>query len=140
MNWVRSGVLDHAAELAQEWGGEPQALALQCCLEPAALYAQDLPVQGTAVVGFLEAAAEATDCADFGIRLASRQSFAVLGSLWLLMRRAQSVQDALKYLRRSNLRAAQVGEILGYSEPAACSRAFRRLTPSQARGRCTRKE
>jgi AraC-like DNA-binding protein len=43
---------------------------------------------------------------------------------------------ALKYLRQSSLQAAQIAEILGYSEPAAFTRAFRRqhgLTPSQAR-------
>ena len=43
---------------------------------------------------------------------------------------------ALKYLRQSSLPAAQIAEILGYSEPAAFTRAFRRqhgLTPSEAR-------
>ena len=43
---------------------------------------------------------------------------------------------ALKYLRQSSLQAAQIAEILGYSEPAAFTRAFRRqhgLTPSEAR-------
>ena len=33
---------------------------------------------------------------------------------------------ALKYLRQSSLQAAQIAEILGYSEPAAFTRAFRR--------------
>jgi AraC-like DNA-binding protein len=43
---------------------------------------------------------------------------------------------ALKYLRQSSLQAAQIAEILGYSEPAAFMHAFRRqhgFTPSQAR-------
>jgi len=43
---------------------------------------------------------------------------------------------ALKYLRQSSLQAAQIAEILGYSEPAAFTRAFRRqhgMTPSEAR-------
>jgi hypothetical protein len=100
MTWVRSGVLSGAADLVQELGGDPRALALQCGLEPAALDAQDLPVQGPAVVGFFEGAADATGCTDFGIRLASRQSFAVLGPLWLAMLRAPSVQDALEVLAR----------------------------------------
>ena len=49
---------------------------------------------------------------------------------------------ALKYLRQSNLRAAQIGEILGYSEPAAFTRAFRRqhgFTPREARANGVRK-
>jgi len=82
----------------QELGGNAQALALECGVEPAALYAQDIPVQGSAVVGFFEGAAKTTDCDDFGIRLASRQSLAILGSLWLMMRTAGSVRDALEVL------------------------------------------
>jgi len=96
--WVHSGVLGGAADLVQELGGDPQALALQCGLEPAALDVEDLPVPGAAVVGFFEAAARVTACSDFGIRLASRQSFAILGPLWLMMRRARTVQDALEVL------------------------------------------
>jgi AraC-like DNA-binding protein len=45
---------------------------------------------------------------------------------------------ALKYLRQSSLQAAQIAAILGYSEPAAFTRAFRRqygFTPSAARQR-----
>jgi len=98
ITWVRSGVLDGAADLVREQGGDPQRLALQCGLDPAALYAQDLPVQGHVVVSFFETAAEATGCADFGIRLSSRQSFAVLGPLWLAMLRAPNVQGALTVL------------------------------------------
>jgi len=100
LTWVRSGVLSGAADLVHELGGDPVALALECGLEPAALGAQDLPVQGPAVVGFFEGAAEATGCIDFGIRLASRQSLAILGPLWLAMRSARSVQDALVMLAR----------------------------------------
>ncbi len=43
---------------------------------------------------------------------------------------------ALKYLCQSKLQAAQIAEILGYSEPAAFTRAFHRqhgLTPSAVR-------
>jgi AraC-like DNA-binding protein len=64
------------------------------------------------VVGFFEGAADATGCADFGIRLASRQSFAVLGPLWLAMLRTASVQDALGVLARffiSHTNGALVG-------------------------------
>lgn len=96
--WVHSGVLSGAAQLVRELGGDPDDLAMQCGLEPAVLDTQDLPVPGSAVVGFFEAVARTTGCIDFGIRLASRQSFAVLGSIWPMMRRARSVQDALDVL------------------------------------------
>lgn len=98
--WVRSGALDGAADLVRELGGDPLTLALQCGLDPAALYSPDLPVQGHAVVEFFESAAETTGCSDFGIRLSSRQSFAVLGPLWLAMLRGQNVQDALTLLAK----------------------------------------
>jgi len=100
VTWVRSGVLEGAAALVLELGGDPQSTALQCGLDPVALYAQDLPVQGHAVVDFFETAAEATGCADFGIRLSSRQSFAILGPLWLAMLREPNVHDALMVLAR----------------------------------------
>lgn len=100
LTWVRSGALSGAADLVRELGGDPRALALQCGLEPEALDAEDLPVKGNAVVDFFETAAEATGCSDFGMRLASRQSFAVLGPLWPAMRRGRSVQDALEVLVR----------------------------------------
>jgi AraC-like DNA-binding protein len=45
---------------------------------------------------------------------------------------------ALKYLRQSRLRFAEISEILGYSEPSAFTRSFRRwhgCSPREARGR-----
>jgi AraC-like DNA-binding protein len=98
VTWVRSSALDGAAELVDELGGDAQALALHCELDPAALDSPDIPVQGAAVVGFFEGAADVTGCEDFGMRLASRQSFAILGPLWLAMLRASTVQGALEVL------------------------------------------
>lgn len=97
-SWVRSGVLSGAADLVNELGGDARALALQCGVDPTALDAEDLPVQGSSIVGFFEGAAKATDCVDFGIRLAQRQDLAILGPLWLMMRRAGTVQEALEVL------------------------------------------
>ncbi len=97
-NWVRSGVLAGAAELMRESGADPLALAEACGLDPAALDLPDLPVPGAAVVRFFEAAAAATGWQDFGIRLAQRQDLSVLGPLWMTMRSAQTVRDALQVL------------------------------------------
>ena len=43
ITWVRSAALDGAADLVRELGGDPQTLALECGLDPASLYTQDLP-------------------------------------------------------------------------------------------------
>ena len=96
--WVRSGVLAGAADLIRELGADPQALADACGLDRAALDLPDLPVGGPALVEFFEAAADATACQDFGIRLSSRQDLSVLGPLWLTMRSAETVVDALRVL------------------------------------------
>jgi AraC-like DNA-binding protein len=97
-SWVRSGVLAGAAELIRELGADPRALADACAMDPAALALPDLPVPGVAVVQFFEAAATATGCEDFGIRLSSHQDLSVLGPLWMTMRSAQTVHDALQVL------------------------------------------
>src|SRR5574340_25919 len=97
-NWVRSGVLAGAAQLLRELGADAQTLAEGCALDPAALDLPDLPVPGRAVVAFLESAAGATGCQDFGIRLSARQDLSVLGPLWMTMRSAQTVLDALQVL------------------------------------------
>jgi AraC-like DNA-binding protein len=97
-DWVRSGALAGAAELIRELGADPLALAEACTLDPQALELPDMPVRGAAVVAFFEAAAAATGCPDFGMRLASRQNLSVLGPLWMTMRSAQTVHDALQVL------------------------------------------
>ena len=96
--WVRSGVLAGAAELLAELGVDADALAADCGLDPSARSQPDLPLPGDAVVAFFEGAAERSGIEDFGIRLASRQDLSVLGPLWLTMRSAQTVRDALQVL------------------------------------------
>lgn len=96
--WVRSGVLAGAAPLILELGIDPAELARQCGLDPAALDMPDLPVAAPVLIAFFEAAADACACEDFGIRLASRQNLSVLGPLWMTMRSAQTVLDALQVL------------------------------------------
>ena len=96
--WVRSGVLAGAAPLLAELGVDADALAAECGLDPAAFGQPDLPVPGPAVVAFFESAAERGGCEDFGLRLATRQDLSVLGPLWMTMRSAQTVRDALQVL------------------------------------------
>jgi AraC-like DNA-binding protein len=96
--WVRSGVLAGAAPLLTELGVDAAALAADCGLNPEAFDQADLPVPGPAVVGFFESAAERSGCEDFGLRLAARQDLSILGPLWMTMRSAMTVRDALQVL------------------------------------------
>lgn len=115
--WVRSGVLAGTPELLAELGVDAQALAADCGLDPAALDLPDLPVPGAAVVGFFETAAERSGCEDLGIRLASRQDLSILGPLWMTMRSAQTVRDALQVLAQFFV-AHTSGAVVGF-EPKA---------------------
>lgn len=96
--WVRSGVLAGVGQLLGELDVDAAALAEGCGLDPAALSQADLPVPAPAVVRLFEAAAEATRREDFGLLLATRQNLSVLGPLWMTMRSARTVREALQVL------------------------------------------
>jgi hypothetical protein len=96
--WVRSGVLAGVPELLDELGVDAEALADSCGLDAAALRQADLPMPAPAVVRLFEAAAGATRREDFGLLLATRQNLSVLGPLWMTMRSARTVHDALQVL------------------------------------------
>ena len=115
--WVRSGVLSGAPELLAELGVDADALAADCGLDLAALGQPDLPVPGEAVVAFLETAAERSGAFDFGIRLAARQDLSILGPLWMTMRSARTVADALQVLAQFFVVHTR-GALVGY-EPQA---------------------
>ena len=115
--WVRSGVLAGAAELLAELGVNADALAAECGLDLVTLGLPDHPVPGEAVVAFFETAAERGACEDFGIRLAQRQDLSVLGPLWMTMRSAQTVRDALQVLAQFFV-AHTSGAVVGF-EPQA---------------------
>ncbi|MBN8494326.1 MAG: AraC family transcriptional regulator [Burkholderiales bacterium] len=110
--WVRSGVLAGAVPLLAELGVDADALAADCGLDPEALAQADLPVPGAAVVAFFENAAERSGCEDFGLRLSARQDLSILGPLWMTMRSAMTVRDALQVLAQFfvvHTRGAMVG-------------------------------
>ena len=77
---------------------------------------------GPAVVAFFESAAERSGCEDFGIRLASRQDLSILGPLWMTMRSAQTVRDALQVLAQFFV-AHTDGAVVGF-EPQADGSAY----------------
>ena len=95
---MRSGVLAGLPELLGEFGIDAEALAERSGLDAAAMRQPDLPVPASAVVRLVEAAAGAARREDFGILLATRQNLSVLGPLWMTMRSARTVHDALQVL------------------------------------------
>ncbi len=115
--WVRSAVLAGAGQLIAELGGDPAALARRCGLDPAALSLPDLPVAGIHVVDFLETAAHATARPELGLLLAQRQDLSVLGPLWLTMRSAATLGQALQLLE--HLFLAHTGGALVHVAPQA---------------------
>jgi AraC-like DNA-binding protein len=96
--FVRSAALSGVGALLQELGVDASALAGECGLDSAALDNPELPVPGTAVVAFFEAAAERSGREDFGLLLAARQDLSILGPVWAAMRHAGTLVDALQQL------------------------------------------
>jgi AraC-like DNA-binding protein len=99
-SWVRAGVLVGAPELITELGGDPRAVAARAGLDPRDIDQPDMPIAAAAVADYFEFAAEAVGRSDFGLRLAGRQSLAVLGPVWSLMSAARDVRQMLTDLAR----------------------------------------
>jgi AraC-like DNA-binding protein len=98
--FVRSSALCGVGALLEELGVDAAALAGECGLDSAALDNPELPVPGTAVVTFFEAAAERSGREDFGLLLSARQDLSILGPVWVAMRQAGTLFDALQLLSR----------------------------------------
>lgn len=90
--WVRSAALAGAPELIEELGFSPGALLREAGLDPASLSNPDFPIPIARVVGFLEKAAEACRCENFGLELSKRQNLAsILGPIWSIFESAPTV-------------------------------------------------
>ncbi len=98
--FVRSAALSGVGALLSQLGVDAALLAGECGIDASALDNPELPVPGTAVVTFFEAAAERSGREDFGLLLAARQNLSILGPVWAAMRQAETVFDALQLLSR----------------------------------------
>lgn len=95
-----SGSLVGARELIAELGADPGALALEANL-PARLFDEpDIFVQADRIADFLELAAVACRCPEFGLLHARRLPLGILGQGWMIMRAAETVGDALNDFAR----------------------------------------
>lgn len=95
---VHAPLLRFFPELVAELGGDPKALLRKAGLDarrqrdgiPRANYRQ--------AVALIEQAAAALNCADFGMRLATRQSDGMFGPLGSVMKNSATFGDALDYV------------------------------------------
>ncbi|MEU8619149.1 AraC family transcriptional regulator [Streptomyces sp. NPDC048623] len=95
---MRTTGLANYVDLARSLGADPSALMRGVGLDPAVLAAADRWLPVAAVARLLEDTAAATDCPDFGLRLAELARFSNLGPIGLVAREEPSVRSALELL------------------------------------------
>ncbi|WP_162932618.1 AraC family transcriptional regulator [Solimonas sp. K1W22B-7] len=96
--FIPSVALGGLADLLRELGGDPAELAAKLGIPAEALYKPDIPVPASAVYQSFERAGELCGCRDFGLRMSSRTSLAILGPLWILLRSAATVRQLAQEL------------------------------------------
>lgn len=127
---IHSGLLDGAASLIREMGGDPAAIALGCGLPITALETDGVILPGALVVRFLEDAAEACSATDFALQMASRRGgLQMLGPVWSVMNSAATVGEALRAgaenlpfkMTAVTARVAQEGDLWALEIDTNCS-------------------
>ena len=86
--------------LIRELGGDVEAIAAACGLPLTVFSDPELPVDLAAGLDFLEQASQLCPKNDFGLLLAKRQDFSILGPLYALMLLAPTIGEAVSALAR----------------------------------------
>src|SRR5260221_13881262 len=97
---IRSASLTHYPELARSVGIDPKAMLKQARLPLHCLERPDLRIAVAGVRRLLEASAEASGVAEFGLRLAEHGGFSTLGPVALVVREQATVGAAIEALSR----------------------------------------
>lgn len=97
---IRSGSLRNYRHLVRELGGDPEPLLRRFGVAPSTLENEDALISLHASGRLLEAAADALDCPDFGLRLAGTQDISILGPLAVAMQHSANVAEALRCAKR----------------------------------------
>ena len=100
MSLVRSAGLQKFRQTVEALGGDAAAFARQAGLPVAALDADDLLIEDTAIAAVLEIGAAGLRCPDLGLRVASAQELSMLGPLAVAIQHSPSVADALECTSR----------------------------------------
>lgn len=108
---VASIAISGAAELIEAYGQDPLLIAKASALPEGALYAPDIAITGLNFYDFLEQAARACHERFFGLEMAKWQGLQILGPIWLLMRNASNVGEALLSLEKNFLLHTEVAAV-----------------------------
>lgn len=92
---VRAAVLSHFFDVAQSLGLNTQPLLRAAGLRRALLQDPEQRIPAQAAVALLEAAASASGCLQFGLRMAQARQLSDLGVLSLLISHQRTLRDAL---------------------------------------------
>lgn len=93
---VRASGLSGFTALVQQLGGDAEALAWACGIDPNTLHDEEALVPYRQVIHLLEHCAAELGVADFGLRLASKQGVEILGPLAVAIQNAATVQEAMQ--------------------------------------------
>lgn len=93
---VFSASLIGSRELIAELGGDAEAISRAAGVPAYAFDAPDVYIDAACLIDYLELAAQACDCPEFGLLHGTRLPMGIFGQIWLLMRDAESVYAALQ--------------------------------------------
>ena len=110
-NGVNSNVLGGIARLIEGYGQDPLEIAKISALPGEALFSANRIISGSAFCSFLEHSARACNQRFLGLELAHRQGIQILGPVWLLMRSAGTVGEALSILEKYFLLQTDISAI-----------------------------
>ena len=93
---VFSASLIGSQELIAALGGEPETIIRAAGVPTYAFETPNVYIDAECLIDYLELAADACDCPEFGLLHGSRLPMGIFGQIWLLMRDAESVFAALQ--------------------------------------------
>ncbi|WP_079228531.1 AraC family transcriptional regulator [Pseudomonas putida] len=97
---IKTTSLTGFAELVRDLGGDPDRLLRQMQIDPKLLDNTGAVIPYRSMINLLERCAEQLDCADFGLRLAERQSLMILGPLAVVGQNARNVAEGIAAITR----------------------------------------
>lgn len=97
-DFIRSATLSGYLKAARDVGLDADATLKKAGLKPDCLQSPDLPIARLSFVKLLQISAAASGHADFGARAAIARGVPDLGPVSLLLREAESIEDALQIL------------------------------------------